>query len=129
MSEPIIIVIISATVGAIIGPLIMLLANKMFSKKKDETDLVKNMQDIADQAVAALKQERADAASRDKWRSEEYKKVQERLRLVEQATYGPFRITLDFTTHPLSIENQRIELIVVKEEKSKPVSSSSASSS
>lgn len=122
MSEPVIIIIISATIGAIIGPIIMLLIQKYFTRNKDDTDLVINMQKIMDSAVEALRKEKEASAQRDATRSEEYNRVQERLQLVERATYGPFRITLDFTTHPLGIQNQKIELIVMKDEKGNLIS-------
>lgn len=118
MSEPLLIAII-ASVSATVGSIITIVIAKIFSKRQDDASLVQQYQDIASKAVEDLRQAQLTSAERDKKRTEEYTKVQERLKLVEAATYGPFRITLDFTTHPLGIQNQKIELIVVRDDKEK----------
>lgn len=102
-------------VGGIIGSIITLVLTRIFNKPKDEASLAQQYQEIAKQAVDDLHTAQTASIERDKKRTDEYNKIQERLRLVEAATYGPFRITLDFTTHPLGIQNQKIELIVVNE--------------
>lgn len=114
MSEAAIIATVTV-VGGIVGSVITLVLTRIFNKPKDDASLAQQYQEIAAQAVDDLHKAQEASVIRDAKRTEEYNKVQERLQLVEAATYGPFRITLDFTTHPLGIQNQKIELIVVNE--------------
>lgn len=113
MSDALIIAIVTI-IGGIIGSGTTLMLTKALNRPRDDASLVQQYQDIASKAVDDLHAAQKSSAERDAKRTEEYNKIQERLKLVEAATYGPFRITLDFATNPLSIINQKIELVVVK---------------
>lgn len=113
MSEALTIAIVTV-VGGIIGSLLTILLTRIFTKPRDDADLVQKALAIADQAIDDLHKEKMLSAERDVERAKKYEEVVERLKTVEAATYGPFRITLDFATKPLSIINQKIELVVVK---------------
>jgi len=110
-------ILIAALFGSIVGPLVLLLINKVFNRPKDDASLVGDMQLIAQRAVDDLRKERENNAAMEEHRQKEMKIIRERMLALEAAAHGPFRLTLEFTTSPLSILVQRLEVLTPQETK------------
>lgn len=60
MAEDVRVVLTLALLSSIIGPVVLLVFNRFFSRPHDRVELAASLQDIADQAVAELQREREE---------------------------------------------------------------------
>lgn len=61
VNDAILIVLIGALGGGVIGPIVIFLWNRIFNKNKDSTDLAKTAFDIANQVAGEFRESQVDA--------------------------------------------------------------------
>lgn len=92
--------LITLLISSIVAPLVLLIVNRLFSKKHDTTDYAQDLQKIANQAVADLR------TAEERYRDLELRyqadmlKFQKKLSELEAAISGPFLVKLEIVARP-----------------------------
>ena len=107
MSDTLLGILIGTGVSTVIGPIILAVFNRFFNRNKDGTELAQTALSIANQAVDDLSKAR-----------DEIEDLKKKVRILEDARHGPFRLTLKFDTLPVPVVLDTELVLVERENKS-----------
>jgi len=98
-------------IGSIIGPAFIKLLEKLLGKKTNEVEYSRQLQGMVSDALKDADKAIDDLRNERELNKAEIKELNDRITAMEAIEHGPFRLTIEFTTHPLAIHRQRIEVI------------------
>ena len=104
--------IVVAVISGIVGPVIIILVSRYFDRSKSKGDYSVTLQEITEQAIKDLKEEKESSKRKDEEYRQRLSSFESRLREAESRSSGPFLVKTKFITMPSpTILEQTIELV------------------